>query len=129
MQLQRGPEIISQNDAHIDAAQGIGLDHYPSGAERLGHGVSRRRVTSPGEHPRGAGRRVRVPQKYHVEPLLAKHAGCGARRALASGTVEHLDLQLPGRGHNRVRPGPLLRRRPGSQRDRGTQDHGAGPDQ
>jgi len=91
MQRLRRPKIIAQNDADVDAPEGIdGLD---SGR----HPERRRHRASPvglaaAHDDAGLGRRgIRVAEEDDVDALPPQDARADAGEALPAGAVQHLD--------------------------------------
>jgi hypothetical protein len=102
-------EIITQDDADINATQGVGLDPelaFTEGSEDI---VSLARITPPHQHLGELRERIRVAQKYHIHPLSPEQPSRCPRRALPASSIQHFnDDPLRGtdrRGSNARRPG------------------------
>jgi hypothetical protein len=103
-------EILAEDDADINATQGVGLDAELAFTEGSQDIVSLARITPPDQHLRELRQRIRVAQKYHVQALSPKQPSSRARRALPASSIQHFnDDPLCGadrRGSNPCRPGP-----------------------
>ncbi len=62
-------KILSQDDAHIDPAKGVGLHQNFPGPEHSSYGASPLRVTAPNDHSGQARRRVSVAEKDNIDAV------------------------------------------------------------
>jgi hypothetical protein len=103
-------EIIAQDDADINATQGVGLDPELALTEGSQDIVSLARITPPDQHLGELRERIRVAQKDHIQPLPAEQPSRCPCRALPASSIQHFnDDPLWGtdrRGSNPCRPGP-----------------------
>ena len=69
MNVEPRPKIFTENDAHIDPPQGIGLDQNFPCPKHSGHGASPLRVTPANDHASQAGRRIGVAEKDDIHAV------------------------------------------------------------
>jgi hypothetical protein len=69
MNAEPGTKVFAEDDAHVNAAKCIGLDHDLSRAEHTSNGSGPLGVTPADDHPRHALGRVRVAQKNDVDAM------------------------------------------------------------
>ena len=105
-----GPEIFSQNHAHIHSPKGVGFHHYQSLSQGPDDVSGAFQVAPTGHHQGGIHQRIRIAQEHHVEPLPAKRAGGSTGSPLAPGAIQHFDRDAPLRRLNRRRRTCLLLR-------------------
>ncbi len=69
MNSEAGPKIVTQNDAHIDPPERVGLDHDFPGAEHCGYCAGPLRITPPNDDSSQARRGICVTEKDDVDAV------------------------------------------------------------
>jgi hypothetical protein len=69
MNAEAWPKIISQDDAHIHPAKGVGLHQNLPRPEHSSYSASPIGVTAPNDHSGQARRRVSVAEKDNIDAV------------------------------------------------------------
>lgn len=88
-----GPEVVSQDHAHIHPPERIGLNHDLSRTQYARHGAGPVRVTPSNDHPGQTLSRVGVAEEDYVDAVRAQHSGSGSRHTLPAGAIQNLHYE------------------------------------
>jgi hypothetical protein len=69
MNAEAGPKILTEDDAHVHPAKGVGLHQNFPGPEHSSYRASPLRVTPPNDHSGLARRRVSVAEKDNIDAV------------------------------------------------------------
>ena len=95
------PEVLPQNDAHVNSSKRIGLHHDLAGTKHPSHSSCPVRVAPANDHPRQTFGRIGVAQEDDINAVGTEHSGCRACRSLTLGAVQYLyDEAAADRGNS-----------------------------
>jgi hypothetical protein len=69
MNAEPRPKIFTEDDAHIDPPQGVGLDQNFACPKHSGHSASPLRVTPANDYASHAGCRIGVAEKDDIDAV------------------------------------------------------------